>query len=50
MVQIREHLEQSARVSRSEVDAGSVATAKKLAAALVEAREGELDGLKDIAT
>lgn len=50
VVQIREHLEQSARVSRSEVDAGSVATAKKLAAALVEAREGELDGLKDIAT
>ncbi|MFI6083058.1 DUF305 domain-containing protein [Streptomyces sp. NPDC051217] len=50
VVQIREHLEQSAHVSRSEVDAGSEAAAKKLAAALVEAREGELDGLRRIAT
>lgn len=49
VVQIREHLEQSARVSRSEVDAGSEAAAKKLAAALVEARRGELDGLKRVA-
>ncbi|QHY97695.1 hypothetical protein SSPS47_21550 [Streptomyces sp. S4.7] len=45
VVQIREHLEHSARVSRSEVDAGSEASAKKLAAALVEARRGELAGL-----
>ncbi|WP_329035252.1 DUF305 domain-containing protein [Streptomyces sp. NBC_01725] len=45
VVQIREHLEHSARVSRSEVDAGSETAAKKLAAALVEARRGELAGL-----
>ncbi|MFC8075424.1 DUF305 domain-containing protein [Streptomyces sp. NPDC057307] len=49
VTQIREHLEHSARVSRSEVDAGSEAAAKKLAAALVEARRGELDGLKRVA-
>lgn len=49
VVQIREHLEHSALVSRSEVDAGSEAAAKKLAAALVEARRGELDGLKRVA-
>lgn len=48
VVQIREHLEHSARVSRSEVDAGSEAAAKKLAAALVEARRGELAGLKRV--
>ncbi|MFD5894199.1 DUF305 domain-containing protein [Streptomyces sp. NPDC060366] len=48
VIQIREHLEHSARVSRSEVDAGSEAAAKKLAAALVEARRGELAGLKRI--
>ncbi|WP_405795505.1 DUF305 domain-containing protein [Streptomyces sp. NBC_01506] len=48
VVQIREHLEHSARVSRSEVDAGSEAAAKKLAAALVEARQGELAGLNRI--
>ncbi|WP_381794782.1 DUF305 domain-containing protein [Streptomyces niveus] len=46
VIQIREHLEHSARVSRSEVDAGSEAAAKKLAAALVEARRGELAGLE----
>ncbi|MET4926745.1 DUF305 domain-containing protein [Streptomyces sp. PSRA5] len=49
VVQIREHLEHSARVSRSEIDAGSEAAAKKLAAALVEARRGELDGLERVA-
>ncbi|MEU0524059.1 DUF305 domain-containing protein [Streptomyces niveus] len=49
VVQIREHLEQSAHVSRSEVDAGSEASATKLAAVLVEERERELDGLKRIA-
>ncbi|MFE3253729.1 DUF305 domain-containing protein [Streptomyces sp. NPDC059209] len=48
VVQIREHLEHSARVSRSEVDAGSEAAARKLAAALVEARRGELAGLERI--
>ncbi|TXL90222.1 DUF305 domain-containing protein [Streptomyces sp. IB2014 016-6] len=48
VVQIREHLEHSARVSRSEIDAGSEAAAKKLAAALVEARRGELAGLRRI--
>ncbi|MFD4114409.1 DUF305 domain-containing protein [Streptomyces niveus] len=50
VVQIREHLEHSARVSRSEVDAGSDAAAKKLAASLVEARAAELDTLKRVAT
>ncbi|MEU9747098.1 DUF305 domain-containing protein [Streptomyces niveus] len=50
VVQIREHLEHSARVSRSEVDAGSEAAAKKLAASLVEARVAELDALKRVAT
>lgn len=49
VTQIREHLEHSARVSSSEVDAGSEAAAKKLAAALVEARRGELDGLERVA-
>ncbi|MET9555688.1 DUF305 domain-containing protein [Streptomyces sp. NPDC006645] len=49
VVQIREHLEHSARVSRSEVDAGSEAAAKKLAAALVESRADELDALKRVA-
>lgn len=49
VVQIREHLEHSARVSRSEVDAGSEAAAKKLAASLVEARAAELDALKHVA-
>ncbi|MFD3485031.1 DUF305 domain-containing protein [Streptomyces sp. NPDC058665] len=49
VLQIREHLEHSALVSRSEVDAGSEAAAKKLAAALVAARQGELDGLNRIA-
>ncbi|MGW1015376.1 DUF305 domain-containing protein [Streptomyces niveus] len=49
VVQIREHLEHSARVSRSEVDAGSEAAAKKLAASLVEARAAELDALKRVA-
>ncbi|MFF2185525.1 DUF305 domain-containing protein [Streptomyces sp. NPDC058155] len=48
VIQIREHLEHSARVSRSEVDAGSEAAAKQLAAALVEARRGELADLKRI--
>ncbi|MCI3225778.1 DUF305 domain-containing protein [Streptomyces sp. NP-1717] len=48
VIQIREHLEQSAHVSRSEVDAGSEAAARKLAAALVEARRGELAGLERI--
>ncbi|MEU0698079.1 DUF305 domain-containing protein [Streptomyces niveus] len=46
VIQIREHLEHSARVSRSEVDAGSEAAARKLAASLVEARRGELAGLE----
>ncbi|MFF2942595.1 DUF305 domain-containing protein [Streptomyces niveus] len=50
VVQIREHLEHSARVSRSEVDAGSDAAAKKLAASLVEVRAAELDTLKRVAT
>ncbi|MFF5089285.1 DUF305 domain-containing protein [Streptomyces niveus] len=50
VVQIREHLEHSARVSRSEVDAGSEAAAKKLAASLVEARAAELAALKRVAT
>ncbi|MEV8351668.1 DUF305 domain-containing protein [Streptomyces niveus] len=50
VVQIREHLEHSARVSRSEVDAGSDAAAKKLAASLVAARAAELDTLKRVAT
>ncbi|MFJ6823065.1 DUF305 domain-containing protein [Streptomyces niveus] len=50
VVQIREHLEHSARVSRSEVDAGSEAAAKKLAASLVEARAAELEALKRVAT
>ncbi|MFE3586078.1 DUF305 domain-containing protein [Streptomyces niveus] len=50
VVQIREHLEHSARVSRSEVDAGSEAAAKKLAASLVAARAAELDTLKRVAT
>ncbi|MFE5663878.1 DUF305 domain-containing protein [Streptomyces niveus] len=50
VVQIREHLEHSARVSRSEVDAGSEAAAKELAASLVEARAAELDALKAVAT
>lgn len=50
VVQIREHLEHSARVSRSEADAGSEAAAKKLAASLVEARAAELDALKRVAT
>ncbi|MFC9748215.1 DUF305 domain-containing protein [Streptomyces niveus] len=49
VVQIREHLEHSARVSRSEIDAGSDAAAKKLAASLVEARAAELDTLKRVA-
>ncbi|MEV8331734.1 DUF305 domain-containing protein [Streptomyces niveus] len=49
VVQIREHLEHSARVSRSEVDAGSEAAAKKLAASLVEARAAELGALKHVA-
>ncbi|MFI2290983.1 DUF305 domain-containing protein [Streptomyces niveus] len=49
VVQIREHLEHSARVSRSEVDAGSEAAAKKLAGSLVEARAAELDALKHVA-
>ncbi|MFD3519492.1 DUF305 domain-containing protein [Streptomyces sp. NPDC058653] len=49
VTQIREHLEHSALVSRSEVDAGSEAAARKLAAALVEARKGELAGLRRIA-
>lgn len=48
VVQIREHLEHSARVSRSEIDAGSEAAAKDLAASLVEAREDELDALKRV--
>ncbi|MFC9604928.1 DUF305 domain-containing protein [Streptomyces niveus] len=46
VIQIREHLEHSGRVSRSEVEAGSEAAARKLAAALVEARRGELAGLE----
>ncbi|MEV8423636.1 DUF305 domain-containing protein [Streptomyces niveus] len=49
VVQIREHLEHSARVSRSEIDAGSDAAAKKLAASLIEARAAELDTLKRVA-
>ncbi|MEV8363046.1 DUF305 domain-containing protein [Streptomyces niveus] len=49
VVQIREHLEHSARVSRSEIDAGSDAAAKKLAASLVEARAAELDTLERVA-
>ncbi|MFD9498122.1 DUF305 domain-containing protein [Streptomyces sp. NPDC060035] len=42
VVQIRDHLRQSAQVSRSEITAGSRTDAKERAKALVTAREGQL--------
>ncbi|MFF2539183.1 DUF305 domain-containing protein [Streptomyces cyaneofuscatus] len=48
LTQIRDHLRHSAQVSRSEITAGARADAKRLAAALVTAREAaltELEGL-----
>ncbi|MGW1201904.1 DUF305 domain-containing protein [Streptomyces cyaneofuscatus] len=48
LTQIRDHLRHSAQVSRSEISAGAKADAKRLAAALVTAREAaltELEGL-----
>ncbi|WP_411080464.1 DUF305 domain-containing protein [Streptomyces sp. cmx-18-6] len=48
LARIRDHLRQSAQVSRSEIAAGERADAKRLAAALVTAREAaltELEGL-----
>lgn len=45
VARIREHLRQSARVSRSEAGAGTRPDAKRLAAALVSARRTELAGL-----
>ncbi|WP_330174024.1 DUF305 domain-containing protein [Streptomyces sp. NBC_01498] len=48
VTQIREHLEHSVQLSRSEVDAGSEAAAKKLAASLITTRQAELDTLDDL--
>ncbi|MER6599634.1 DUF305 domain-containing protein [Streptomyces parvus] len=42
LVQIRDHLRQSAQVSRSEITSGGRADARELAAALVTAREASL--------
>ncbi|MFI2113714.1 DUF305 domain-containing protein [Streptomyces rubiginosohelvolus] len=50
LVQIRDHLRQSAQVSRSEITSGGRADARELAAALVTAREtslAELERLPD---
>ncbi|MGW6464952.1 DUF305 domain-containing protein [Streptomyces rubiginosohelvolus] len=46
LVQIRDHLRQSARVSRSEITSGGRADARELAAALVTARETSLAELE----
>ncbi|MDT0491116.1 DUF305 domain-containing protein [Streptomyces griseus] len=49
---VHDHLRHSAQVSRSEIDAGARADAKRLAAALVTAREAaltELEGLPEAA-
>ncbi|MFE2973189.1 DUF305 domain-containing protein [Streptomyces sp. NPDC059258] len=46
VVQIRDHLRQSAQVSRSEITAGGRADARELAAALVTAREASLAELE----
>ncbi|WP_327707844.1 DUF305 domain-containing protein [Streptomyces sp. NBC_00464] len=45
VAQIRDHLRQSAQVSRSETKAGTRPDARRLAAALVSARRAELDRL-----
>ncbi|WP_405406454.1 DUF305 domain-containing protein [Streptomyces sp. NBC_01104] len=45
VAQIRDHLSQSAQVSRSETKAGTRADARRLATALVSARRAELDRL-----
>ncbi|MDX3610689.1 DUF305 domain-containing protein, partial [Streptomyces sp. FL06-04B] len=46
LAQIRDHLRQSAQVSRSEITSGGRADARKLAAALVTARERSLAELE----
>ncbi|MFI8352252.1 DUF305 domain-containing protein [Streptomyces cyaneofuscatus] len=46
LTQIRDHLRHSAQVSRSEIAAGARADAKRLAAALVTAREAALTELE----
>ncbi|WP_434095378.1 DUF305 domain-containing protein [Streptomyces anulatus] len=46
LARIRDHLRQSAQVSRSEITAGGRADARELARALVTAREGFLAGLE----
>ncbi|KAA6204130.1 DUF305 domain-containing protein [Streptomyces parvus] len=46
LVQIRDHLRQSAQVSRSEITSGGRADARELAAALVTAREASLAELE----
>ncbi len=46
LVRIRDHLRQSAQVSRSEITAGGRADARELAAALVTAREASLAELE----
>ncbi|OCC13493.1 DUF305 domain-containing protein [Streptomyces sp. PTY087I2] len=46
LVQIRDHLRQSAQVSRSEITSGGRADARELAAALVKARETSLAELE----
>ncbi|AWL85161.1 hypothetical protein AMK14_17765 [Streptomyces sp. TSRI0445] len=46
LVQIRDHLRQSAQVSRSEITSGGRADARELAAALVTARETSLAELE----
>ncbi|MGW3584399.1 DUF305 domain-containing protein [Streptomyces rubiginosohelvolus] len=46
LVQIRDHLRQSAQVSRSEITSGGRADARELAAALVTARERSLAELE----
>ncbi|MEV7652615.1 DUF305 domain-containing protein [Streptomyces anulatus] len=46
LARIRDHLRQSARVSRSEITAGGRADARELARALVSAREGFLAELE----
>ncbi|MER5278226.1 DUF305 domain-containing protein [Streptomyces sp. NPDC002809] len=51
VARIRDHLRQSAQVSRSETKAGTRPDARRLAAALVSARRAELDrltGLSDL--
>ncbi|UCA51923.1 DUF305 domain-containing protein [Streptomyces sp. WA6-1-16] len=48
LVQIRDHLRQSAQVSRSEITSGRRADARELAAALVTAREASLAELEQL--